>query len=125
MVEVHDPYVAQAKFFKWLAHPVRLQILEILAEEECCVCHLTTILKQRQPYVSQQLMTLRNAKLVTGRRDGVVVYYHLAVPSVKDSLRLARQTLSETHGEMPVIPVPRSPVPGCPCPKCDNSGCGS
>ncbi|PKO21990.1 MAG: ArsR family transcriptional regulator [Chloroflexi bacterium HGW-Chloroflexi-1] len=116
-------YKAQADLIKALAHPTRLQILEILAVEESCVCHLTAILSQRQPYVSQQLMTLRNAGLVLDRKDGVMVYYRLAAPCIATLITLTRQLVSEAEGSLAFPPVPRSPVSGCPCPKCQGVGC--
>jgi DNA-binding transcriptional ArsR family regulator len=44
--------------FKALAHPVRLQILDMLRSGEVCVCHMETALGKRQAYISQQLMVL-------------------------------------------------------------------
>ncbi len=52
-----------AKVFGALSHPARLLLLQLLAQEEQCVCHLTAVLRQRQPYVSQQLSVLRDAGL--------------------------------------------------------------
>ena len=116
-----DPYRVQAELIKAMAHPVRLRILEILAHEECCVCHLTTVLGKRQAYVSQQLMILRDAKLVIDRREGVVVYYRLADPRVAEAIALTRQLLAATGRALAFPPVPESPVDGCPCPKCSSS----
>ena len=115
-----DPYRVQAELIKAMAHPARLHILEILAHEECCVCHLTTVLCQRQAYVSQQLMILRDAKLVVDRREGVVVYYRLADPRVAEAITLTRQLLVATGSELGFPSVPESPVDGCPCPKCSD-----
>jgi len=39
------------------------ELIKTLAAQEACVCHLTAVLRQRQPYVSQQLMLLREAGL--------------------------------------------------------------
>ena len=111
-------YSKQATLIKAMAHPTRLQILHILSQGEACVCHLTTILQKRQPYVSQQLMVLREADLVQDRRDGVIVFYRLSDERIaqllETSLEFLRQ-MGETI-ELPVIPAP--PVGGCPCPKC-------
>jgi DNA-binding transcriptional ArsR family regulator len=57
--------------FKALAHPVRLQILDMLRRGEACVCHMETALDKRQAYISQQLMVLRDAGLVDARKDGL------------------------------------------------------
>ena len=70
-------YDALAVRFKALAHPVRLQILDMLRSGEACVCHMETALGKRQAYISQQLMVLRDAGLVDARRDGLQVFYRL------------------------------------------------
>jgi len=122
-------YRQQADVIRALAHPTRLRILEILAEcGECCVCHLTAILKQRQPYVSQQLMVLRDKGLATDRKDGVMVYYRLGDPGIRDLISLTRDLLVATDveaatrlaaGEAVFPAIPQPPVPGCPCPVCE------
>jgi ArsR family transcriptional regulator len=102
-----------------LAHPTRLRVLDILAQgRECCVCHLTAILKQRQPYVSQHLMTLRSQGLVVDRKDGAMVYYRLADPRIADLVSLSRQVLLASGVEAGFAAIPEPPVPGCPCPEC-------
>ena len=73
-----DGYDQVAEIGKALGHPVRLQILQVLREEEACVCHLEAILGQRQAYISQHLMRLREAGLVVDRREGMNVFYSLA-----------------------------------------------
>jgi len=113
-----ESYERLAVITKAMAHPTRLQILEILAEDEACVCHLTAILKQRQPYVSQQLMRLRQAGLVKDRKDGVMVYYSLSCDCVGDAVKAMHNLLRATGSQVEFPEVPRSPVPGCPCPKC-------
>ena len=75
-------YVQTAEFLKALAHPARLQIAEILREGEACVCHLEAHLGYRQPYISQQIMVMRRAGLLTERRDGTYVFYRVADPRV-------------------------------------------
>ena len=111
-------YEKQARLIKAMAHPTRLHILEVLSKEESCVCHLTTILKRRQPYVSQHLMTLRKAGLVRDRKDGAMVYYRLADRRIVDAISVTRELLAATGAQVDFPEVPVSPVPGCPCPKC-------
>jgi len=115
-----DPYEKQARLIKAMAHPARLHLLEILSKGESCVCHLTTILKTRQPYISQHLMTLRQAGLVKDRKDGPMVYYRLADRRIVDAIAVTRELLAATGVQMDFPEVPVSPVPGCPCPKCAN-----
>lgn len=116
-----NAYVDQARLIKSMAHPTRLRILDILAREEACVCHLTAILKQRQPYVSQHLMALREADLVRDRRDGVIVYYRLAGAHVAKAMSLLCEALSALGTRVESSEIPPSPVVGCPCPKCRES----
>jgi DNA-binding transcriptional ArsR family regulator len=72
--------------FKALAHPVRLQILDMLRGGEVCVCHMEAVLGKRQAYISQQLMVLRDAGLVESRKDGLSVFYRVIDDVVFDLL---------------------------------------
>src|SRR3989304_8605298 len=73
-----DGYRCTADLLKAIAHPTRLRILEALAEGgEACVCHLESVLGQRQATISQQLARLRRDGLVTDRRQGLNVFYTL------------------------------------------------
>jgi ArsR family transcriptional regulator len=105
-------YDHQARLFKTLMHPARLAILDSLRAEEACVCHLEALLQQRQAYISQQLMVLREAGLIEDRRDGWNVFYRIANPSVFLVIDAARNALGETGAPRPAVPD------GCPCPKC-------
>ena len=112
------PYRAQANLIKAMAHPTRLHILEILSQGEACVCHLTAILDQRQPNVSQHLMVLREAGLVKDRRDGTTIYYRLADPLLSDVIKLTREIMVSNGEDLEFPEIPTGPVEGCPCPKC-------
>ena len=112
-------YEKQAELFQALSHPVRLRILDILARQEACVCHLTAVLGQRQPYVSQQLAALREAGLVSDRREGTLIYYRLAddhLARLLDGSKTLAQALDDQSLAFP--PIPESAVDGCPCPRC-------
>ena len=65
----------EADIFDALAHPARLEILEVLRGREACVCHIQAVSNQRQAYISQQLNVLRQAGLVTSRKDGQWTFY--------------------------------------------------
>ena len=67
----------------------RLEILLTIGEGEACVCHLETTLGYRQAYISQHLMTLREAGLLTTRRDGKYIFYRLENPKILDMVDLA------------------------------------
>lgn len=116
-----DGYSKQALLFQALSHPVRLRILDILARQEACVCHLTAVLGQRQPYVSQQLAALRDAGLVTDRREGTLIYYRLAEEQVAGLLDEAKDLVAGLGGEeFRFPPVPQEAVANCPCPRCQE-----
>jgi DNA-binding transcriptional ArsR family regulator len=120
--EMIDPYKVQADLIKAMAHPTRLHILDILARDEACVCHLTTILRQRQPYVSQHLMVLREAGLVQDRKDGVMVYYRLVDKQIPGWISATRDMLRATGVELDIPEVPVGPLADCPCPRCEGAG---
>ena len=65
-------------FLKSIAHEGRLMILCRLAEGECSVTELESMLAARQAAVSQQLARLRIEGIVEARREGKAVYYSLA-----------------------------------------------
>ena len=78
-----ENYEPQARLLRAIAHPVRLQILDALAHGSACVCDLTMLTGRRQPYISQQLIVLREAGLVTHTREGLNIRYRLARPELK------------------------------------------
>jgi ArsR family transcriptional regulator len=75
-----------ARLFHALADATRLRILEQLADGEQCVCDLTDALEAGQSRLSFHLKTLKDAGLVTDRRQGRWVYYALN-PDAVDELR--------------------------------------
>jgi ArsR family transcriptional regulator len=81
----------KAAFFKTLAHPVRIQILEILVKGERSVQELRDGLGVEQPVVSQQLAVLRANNIVAGRKEGVNVRYSVRDPLIAELLSTARR----------------------------------
>src|SRR5436305_6665027 len=76
---------------KALAEPVRWGIVERLATEDLCVCHLVDELELPQPLVSHHLKVLRAAGLVTAERYRQWTYYRLdraAVAAVVDRFQV-------------------------------------
>jgi DNA-binding transcriptional ArsR family regulator len=120
-VKLTRGYQKQAQLFRALSHPVRLRILDILSRQEACVCHLTAILGKRQPYVSQQLATLREAGLVTDRRDGTLIYYSLADEHLAELLAEGKAVVQDLAEEEIAFPaVPEKALAHCPCPRCQG-----
>jgi len=62
---------------KVLAEPLRWRIVELLAAEALCVCHLVEALEVAQPLVSHHLRVLRDAELVETSRYRYWTYYRL------------------------------------------------
>jgi DNA-binding transcriptional ArsR family regulator len=81
----------KAEFFRALAHPVRIRILEILGSGERSVHELQAALDIDQPLVSQQLAVLRGKHIVTPRKVGTTVRYALSDPLTTKLLAVARE----------------------------------
>jgi DNA-binding transcriptional ArsR family regulator len=90
-VAAEDLQAFKAAFFRALAHPVRIQILEILVNGERNVQELRDTLGLEQPVVSQQLAVLRANNIVAGRKEGVNVRYSVRDPLIADLLSTARR----------------------------------
>src|SRR6266498_3444236 len=81
----------KADFFRALAHPVRIRILEALGTGERSVQELQQALGLEQPMVSQQLAILRAKNIVTPRKLGTTVHYALNDPLIIKLLAVARE----------------------------------
>ena len=86
----------KTEFFKALAHPMRIQILEILREGERNVTELQDVLAVEGSSVSQQLSVLRSKNIVDTRKAGTNVYYSVRDPALFDLLDTAR-TVFNNH----------------------------
>jgi ArsR family transcriptional regulator len=81
----------KAQFFRALAHPTRIRILEILVRGARTVQELQKELALDQPLVSQQLAVLRNQSIVSAQKEGLSVRYALRDPQVGALLNVARR----------------------------------
>jgi DNA-binding transcriptional ArsR family regulator len=86
-----DLQTFKAGFFRALAHPVRIRILELLVKSDRSVQELQEALGLEQPVVSQQLAVLRSNNIVSGRKEGVSVRYAVRDPLIGTLLDTARQ----------------------------------
>jgi len=87
---------------KAIAEPLRWRIVNALAAEELCVCHLTEDLEVPQPLISHHLRVLRDAGLVESEKWRYWTYYRLkpaALAALGDELcslaRLAPKPATE------------------------------
>ncbi len=74
-----DIRVAQnvAEVLKAVAHPVRLQIVELLEHKEMCVSDIVDALGGKQAITSQQLTMMKDKGVLSRRRDGTKVFYRI------------------------------------------------
>ena len=81
----------KAEFFKALAHPLRIRILERLVTGEHSVLELQRALDVEQPIVSQQLAVLRAKQIVRARKEGTTVRYAVDDLELRALLDAARR----------------------------------
>jgi ArsR family transcriptional regulator len=97
-----------AGVFRALADETRLRILALLRDGEVCVCHIHGGLRLPQPTVSRHLAYLRKTGLVECRRQGLWMYYRLAVPKSPVMHQVLHSVLHAlTHAEITSIDAGR------------------
>jgi DNA-binding transcriptional ArsR family regulator len=85
----------KAEFFRALAHPIRIRLLEVLVTRSpCSVQDLQRTLGLEQPIVSQQLARLRASGIVAAVKTGTTTRYSVTDPQLKDLLAVAKQILN-------------------------------
>lgn len=95
-VEMSTPlYQVKAEFFKALAHPARIRVLELLSAREYSVSEMLPEVGLEAAHLSQQLSVLRKMNLVVTRKEGSTVFYSLVSPQVAELLAVARRILTE------------------------------
>jgi DNA-binding transcriptional ArsR family regulator len=84
----------KAEFFKALANPIRIKILDELRAEELTVSEIRDRLEVELPNVSQQLAVLKGKKLVVARKQGNNIYYSCVDRTVFKLLDVAKQVFN-------------------------------
>lgn len=69
-----------AILFKALADRTRLRLINLMGEDEVCVCFFVEVLKINQPKISRHLAYLKRAGVVESRRDGKWIHYRIVEP---------------------------------------------
>lgn len=82
------------ELLRLVAEPTRLRIVELLAREQLCTCHLVDELGATQSGVSNHLRLLREAGVVTAQPHGRFTYYRLE-PAALDRLAAQLTSLSD------------------------------
>jgi DNA-binding transcriptional ArsR family regulator len=100
-----------------IASPQRMAILLAIGSSEACVCHLEAALGWRQAYISQHLMALRKADILTDRREGRFVFYRLKNASFLDLIAASARLSGITADSL--FSLNKSETNGsCECPQC-------
>jgi DNA-binding transcriptional ArsR family regulator len=89
----------KAELFRALAHPVRVRVLELLADGERSVGDMAPMVGVELSHLSQQLGVLRRAGLVTTRKEGSSVIYAVRDPALFELLAAAKRVLINTLTE--------------------------
>ena len=86
-------YQVKAEFFKTLAHPARIRVLELLRDGDRTVGELIPEVGIEASHLSQQLGIMRRANLVQSRKDGATVVYSVSNPMIFELLDVAKKIL--------------------------------
>ncbi len=87
-------YQVKADFFKTLAHPARIRVLELLRDGERSVGELIPEVGLEASHLSQQLGILRRANVLQARKEGSTVRYSVTDPRIFELLEVAKAILT-------------------------------
>lgn len=118
-------------FFAALADRTRLRLINLMGDEEVCVCYFAEVIDTNQPKISRHLAYLKRAGLVSVRRDWKWAHYRVTPPADEYAAKVLRdvQEWLKTDPEMQrdrramvsmcCAPVQQQPVAiqGAPRPK--------
>src|ERR1700677_4419374 len=92
-MKVKDKSFNMERFFQALGDKTRLRLLNLMGDQELCVCYFVEILDQPQPKISRHLAYLRGAGIVAARREGKWMHYRIVMPPHIGATQILRQTL--------------------------------
>jgi ArsR family transcriptional regulator len=104
-----------------VGQPARIQILMVISSQEACVCHIEAALGIRQASISQHLMILRKAGIVTTHRVGRHIFYQVSRGEAMNLIQQAASMAGADFHALEILSV--RPIAGCSCPQC-NPGLG-
>jgi ArsR family transcriptional regulator len=82
------------RLYQALGDSTRLRLLNLMGEQELCVCYFVEVLGQPQPKISRHLAYLRNAGIVTVRRQGTWMHYRIVQPQHTGAAKILQETLA-------------------------------
>lgn len=83
-----QPEFNAEKFFLALSDRTRLRLLHLMGDDEVCVCFFTEVLGAPQPTISRHLAYLRQAGVVSARREGKWMHYRVVPPADEHAARI-------------------------------------
>jgi ArsR family transcriptional regulator len=93
-----------AFLFKALADHTRLRLINLIGDDEVCVCFFVEVLKINQPKISRHLAYLRRAGVVSARREAKWIHYRLVEPPDPHAANIFR----EVRAALPNDPAMKS-----------------
>ncbi|MBM4307492.1 MAG: winged helix-turn-helix transcriptional regulator [Deltaproteobacteria bacterium] len=83
MISFEDAEI-RAKIIKAMAHPVRLMVIEFLKKRDRSFSEIFDLFQLDKSTVSKHLLVLKEAGIVSSKKDGADMIYRLEVPCVTD-----------------------------------------
>ncbi len=87
------------RFFQAFGDETRLRILNLMGDQELCVCYFVEVIGCPQPKISRHLAYLRRAGVVSVRRDGKWMHYRITMPPHEGAAEILQQTLTTLKNE--------------------------
>ncbi len=84
-----------AELLKVFGDPTRIRMIYVLSQGEMCVCDIAKLLGMTQSAISHQLRVLKQARLVTARREGKTIFYSLCDSHVQKIFYCAMEHVME------------------------------
>lgn len=93
----HQIFQLHADVYSALSNPKRLEIIQLLRDQELAVGDIQTMLGLPQANISQHLSVLRDHRLAVTRKQGTTIYYRLSHPNLIAGTDLIREMLVDQH----------------------------
>lgn len=87
------------RLFRALADTTRLRLINLIAEQEICVCYFVEVIDAPQPKISRHLAYLRRLGIVAARREGKWMHYRLAMPADPYAAAILSATVDALKGD--------------------------
>lgn len=91
-----------ANLLKSISHPKRLEIIQLLRDKEFSVSEIQSMLGLPQANLSQHLQILRDAGVLSTKKQGKNIFYSLSHPNILKASDLLRQFLVQKHQNTPL-----------------------